>query len=734
MNLYAAISLIALVLSLILGITVFLLAPRRLMGRAFILGILFLLVVEFSMFMIFLQKDKVMLWGRIAMASFCFLPPTWALISLVYARSNYRELLKTRIWYLSLLYGLGLIFFILVWRIDFFSIATSFPRDIFLISSVGKYFLIFALLSAVLILINFENTLRLTKISSRKGKTLPLYILTGAFLFWIYAISQMLMYSRISRSLALAGFIAVIVTNLVLIFYSIKFGLIQLEVNLGREIVYSSAMIFIVGVYLLVIGIVGKIVQYAGGSVNLFLTFLAALLAFFILLATLVSKSLKERIKLFIDRNFYKNRYDYREQWGEFSESLSAVLNFDEVLTTVIENIARIFSADRITIFLADAASGKLVVRKSNHMDESKDITFQTDSYFIDWLHRLGEAVSYPIIAQQARQIGIDEQELADLRKLDVAVLAPLIVQQKFLGLLALGEKADRDPFSKEDFDLLETLANQASVAILNARLNEDLVLTREMQSFHKLSSFVLHDLRNSVSMLSMVVKNAEDNWENQEFQKDMLQTISSAVTKMRTLISKISALPEKLVMKKQPVQINDIIRRVMQQTKIEEQKQIHVKTNLETASPVVIDAEQIQKVIENLVINALEAMPDGGELSIATRTIGANHESISGNGRKGSENGFVEIIVSDTGMGMSSDFIRHRLFKPFQTTNKKGLGIGLYQCREIISAHHGTIDVASAEQKGTSFKIWLPLSNDFDTMFGAHQAQSEPASIFNQT
>ncbi|HEX9973317.1 MAG TPA: GAF domain-containing protein, partial [bacterium] len=507
MNLYAAISMIAFVLSLILGITVFLLAPRRLMGRAFIMGILFLLIIEFSLFMIFLQKDKVMLWGKIAMASFCFLPPTWALISLVYARSNYRELLKTRIWYLSLLYGLGLIFFILVWRIDFFTIAKSFPEDIFLISSVGKYFLIFALLSAVLILINFENTLRLTKISSRKGKKLPLYILTGAFLFWIYAISQMLMYSRISRNLAFVGFIVIIMANLVLIFYSIKYGLIQLEVSLGREVVYSSAMIFIVGVYLLVIGIVGKIVQYAGGSVNLFLTFLAALIAFFILLATLVSKSLKERIKLFVDRNFYKNRYDYREQWGRFSESLSAVLNFDEVLTAVIENISTIFGANRIAIFLADESNGSLVVRKSNNMDELHDIKFQQSSYFIDWFHRLGEAVPTSTIMRQARQVGITEQELEDLKKLDAAVFAPLIAQQKLMGLLALGKKQADDPFSKEDFDLLETLANQSSVAILNAKLNEDLVLSREMQSFHKLSSFVLHDLRNSVSMLSMVVK-----------------------------------------------------------------------------------------------------------------------------------------------------------------------------------------------------------------------------------
>jgi putative PEP-CTERM system histidine kinase len=734
MNLYVAISLTAFVLSLILAITIFSLAPRRLIGKAFVTGIALLMVIEFCLFMIFLQKDKVMFWGKIAMASFCFLPPTWALISMVYARSNYRELLKTRIWYLSLLYGLGLIFFIMVWKVDFFTVAKSFPEDIFLISSVGKYFLIFALLVTVLILINFENTLRLTKISSRKGKKMkmPLYILTGAFLFWVYAISQMLMYSRISRNLAFMGFIVIIIANLVLVFYSIKYGLMQLEVDIGREVVYSSAMIFIVGVYLLVIGIVGKIVQYAGGSVNLFLTFLAALIAFFILLATLVSKSLKERIKFFVDRNFYKNRYDYREQWGKFSESLSAVLNFDEVLTTIIENIAAIFSTNRIVIFLADESNGIFVARKSKNMSELQDIQFNQNSQFINWFHRLGEAVQHSTIVAQGGQIGITEQELENLEKLGSAVLTPLIVQQKLMGLVALGEKESDNPFSKEDFDLLETIANQSSVAILNAKLNENLMVSREMESFHKLSSFILHDLKNSVSMLSMVVKNTEDNWENQEFQKDMLQTISAAVTKMKTLISKISTLPDKMVLKKQVVQINDVIRKVIQQTKIEELKHVKLKTNLESLSPVAVDAEQIQKVIENLVINALEALPDGGSLSISTRTIGKNHESNSGNGRIGTENGFVEIVISDTGFGMSVDFIRHRLFKPFQTTKKKGLGIGLYHCKEIIVAHDGTVDVESHEKKGTSFKILLPLSNDFESVPGGAKKPSENEVIFN--
>ena len=732
MNLYVVISLVAFVLSIVLGITVFSLAPRRLLGRAFIIGILFLLVVEFSLFMIFLQKDKVLLWGKIAMASFCFLPPTWALISLVYARINYRELLTRRIWYLSLLYGIGLTFSILLWKFDFFSVPKTFPHDIFLISKFGKYFLIFALLSSVLILINFENTLRLTKISSRKGKKFPLYVLTCAFLFWVYAISQILMYSRISSKLALTGFIVIIVTNIVLIFYSIKYGLMQLEVNLGREVVYSSAMIFIIGIYLLIIGIAGKIVQYAGGSVNLFLTFLAALAIFLVLLALLASKSLKERVKIFVDRNFYKNRYDYREQWGKFSESLSAVLNFDEVLDTIIENITDIFSTNEAAILLTDEAARVIVVKKAKNINETHDIKFHQGSEFIDWFHRLGEAVEVSTLIDQSEQIGLTAKEIENLNKLQAVVCVPMILQQKFMGILILGSKDQKEPYSKEDFDLLETLANQSSVAILNAKLSEDLIISREMESFHKLSSFVLHDLKNSVSMLSMVTKNAERNWDNQEFQRDMLATISNAAGKMRSIISKISTLPDKMVPQREMVEINDLITRIIKDNKIREAKNIAYEENFEKLPLIAIDPEQIQKVIENLVINALEAMPEGGNLKISTGLIENHNFGNSNNGTMGAKTSYVEIIISDTGIGISQDFIQNRLFKPFQTTKKKGLGIGLYQCKEIVTVHGGKIDVVSDENEGTSFKVLLPIQEDSNLKKTSNEVKYEDVVLFN--
>ena len=717
MNLYSTLSLIALILSFFLGVTVIIASPKKLMGRAFLSGILFLMLVEFSLFMIFLDKSSsnIMLWGRLATASFCFLPPTWAVISLVYERSNYRELLKRRLWYLSLLYATGLIFFVLLWKVNLFEIPNTFPQDIFLITRLGRFFLIFALLSTVVILINFENTLRLSRIASRKVKRVPLYVLIGAFLFWIYAISQILMYSRISSQLAFAGFMVIIVTNVVLLYYTLKYGLTQLEINLGREVVYSSAIVFIVGVYLLIIGIVGKIVQLAGGSVNTFLSFIAALLFVMALLALLVSKSLKTRVRQFIDRNFYRNKYDYREQWGNFSDSLSSVIGLEDLMLTILKSITNIFGVESAALLLYDETCGSFVVRKTLRAHHLKTMQINRASNFIDWFFRFGEAIEMDRIIQDAEVIGLTDAEKEMFEKSGMQVAVPLITQRKFLGILLLSEKTDQEKFSIEDFELLETLANQSSIAVMNAQLHVDLLISREMESFNKISSFILHDLKNAVSMLSMVVQNAEENWDNQEFQKDMLKTIGNTLERMKNLMTKISTMPRQLELQRKMSQVNSIIEKVISDNRMDELEKIKIKRDLHDLPLTSLDPELIKRVFENLFINSIEAQPNGGKIHITTNVVQKNAPLYMTNKNENPERSYVLVTVSDEGEGMSEEFIRNDLFRPFKSTKRKGLGVGMYQCKEIINAHGGTLEVSSKLSEGTTFRVFLPIVNGYD-------------------
>ncbi|HDI52389.1 MAG TPA: GAF domain-containing protein, partial [Bacteroidetes bacterium] len=292
-------------------------------------------------------------------------------------------------------------------------------------------------------------------------------------------------------------------------------------------------------------------------------------------------------------------------------------------------------------------------------------------------------------------------------------VWVPLIARRKLIGVLSLGGKSNGERFSKEDFELLEIIANQSSIAIQNAKLSEELIVSKELESFHKVSSFVIHDLKNAISMLSMMVKNSETNLNNAEFQQDMLATISNAIERMQALISKISTVPKEMVPNFQYCDLNSLIKRVIEEMEISRLAQVDVKTEFGRIPPVVLDPELIRKVIVNLVNNAIEAMPSGGRLELVTR--GSGKKAISSEdsdiGQSVEPGEFVEITVSDTGSGIPIEMIQDGLFKPFKTTKNKGLGIGLFQCKEIITLHRGKIEVESEVHKGTTFSIKLPVT-----------------------
>jgi len=705
-------ALTAIICTILFGITVFVLSSNRFLTKIFLAAVLSLLFLEFSLLMIYMQRDAttIALWGNIGASGFSLCLLLALVLSLTYARQNYRVVLKDRRLYLAIASIFSFIAVFMTWKNGVIDTYFRHQGVISIVPTTGRYLFILWLLITIGILINVENIIRALSAASRKGKPLqriPLYIAVGNFLFLVYAISQMLLFSRLTDNIVSASLVLTSLTSLILTIYSLKYGWVQHEIQIGREAIYSSVTIFIIGAYLFLVGVAGKIVQLAGGDINSFLSFFAAICVFCLLLATLVSRSIKTRIKSFIDRNFYKNRYDYREQWSNFSESLAAVVNLEDVLITIIKNTTQIFQASHLAFFFKDSSSGIFYFKKAVNFELNTAMKFQATGGLCDWLFRLGAVVAVPAMLNETSEIRMSDEEKANLQQLQAQVCVPMISQNKFIGILFLGKKTTGEAYSTEDFELLETIANQSSVAMLNAILNEDLMRHREMESFHKLSSFMLHDIKNSVSMLSMLITNAAVNWHNQEFQKDMMITISNAVGKMKGLMEKISPIPGRLEIKRHPAQLNQIIDDILNEMKIAELKNIYLETDFQEMPLLSIDADLIQKVIKNLFINAIEALPSGGNLWISTKQAQrqpSNNTSI--------KNGMAEIEIADSGPGMTSEFVQQRLFKPFTTTKKKGLGIGLYQCKEIIHAHGGTIEVRSKQTAGTMFKICLPLNS----------------------
>jgi len=242
----------------------------------------------------------------------------------------------------------------------------------------------------------------------------------------------------------------------------------------------------------------------------------------------------------------------------------------------------------------------------------------------------------------------------------------------------------------------LETIGDHSAMAILNARLNQSLVASKQLESFHKLSSFIIHDLKNSVSTLSLLVRNANLHLREPDFQQSMLRTVVQAVEKMNSLMGKLKTVSQEGKINQGPVDLNSLVEGILSRLKLEERKGIAVEKHLNGIPLVKGDPDLLEKVILNLVLNGLEAMPQGGRLRLSTTTP--------------SQKGIAELRVSDTGEGMSETFIRNSLFKPFQTSKRKGLGLGLYQSKEIVEAHGGRIEVESKRGEGTTFTIRLGI------------------------
>jgi signal transduction histidine kinase len=225
---------------------------------------------------------------------------------------------------------------------------------------------------------------------------------------------------------------------------------------------------------------------------------------------------------------------------------------------------------------------------------------------------------------------------------------------------------------------------------------------SRQFQAFMRLSAMLTHDLKNAIAALALIVRNMEHRFHNEEYRADAMQSLTLATDKLRALVAKLSGPVESLsgeYKRPRPTNLIPIIERVLALTATPAGAIHQIETRLPASLIASVDAERMERVVENLVINALEAMGvESGRLAVE-----AGH----------TEDGKPFFSVSDTGPGMSEEFIRTRLFHAFATTKNKGVGLGLYTCREVVRAHGGQIDVESHKGSGTCFRVVLPSPPD---------------------
>ena len=254
-------------------------------------------------------------------------------------------------------------------------------------------------------------------------------------------------------------------------------------------------------------------------------------------------------------------------------------------------------------------------------------------------------------------------------------------------------------PIELQSSDDLRPLAE--NLGLMTKQLRDQLAReaeTRQFQSFVRLSAVLTHDLKNAIEALSLTVGNMERHFDNKEFRADAMKSLTGCTDNLRALVSRLSNPVTTLSgehKRPQPSNLIPMLRRVISMTAEPASNKHEIKIDLPESLFALVDLTRMEKVVENLIMNGREAMTkESGTLSIAAGTT---------------DDGKPFFSVSDTGEGMSQRFIQDRLFRPFATTKKRGVGLGLYTCREVVVANGGAITVDSLESVGTTFRVVLP-------------------------
>jgi len=401
-------------------------------------------------------------------------------------------------------------------------------------------------------------------------------------------------------------------------------------------------------------------------------------------------------MKRFISRNFSRPLYDYRKEWEKFSRQTTSVTEIKDLCAAVTKMVCRTLEILSVSIWLVDEPQDKIKLGGTTVFSEGELQELPSIEEDVLELIRIMRRDNLPLDFDYSSGDWVKEGKGSNgdfFSRTRVRHCIPLIASGRFLGVMTLGDRVGGESFSSEDFDLLKTIADQTASSLLNLKLSDQLRQAKEMEAFQSMSAFFIHDLKNVASKLSLMTQNLPVHFDNPEFRNDTVRTISQSLAKINGMCSRLSSLSQKLEFKKTETDLNELIGKTI--SGLDGCCKISLLQDLKLIPKLLVDSEQMQKVLTNLILNANDAVGNGGEIRISTIQ----------------KDGWVCISVQDNGCGMSREFIEQSLFRPFKTTKKQGMGIGLYQSKIIIEAHHGKIEVESEEGRGTTFRVFLPIA-----------------------
>ena len=644
-----------------------------------------------------LAPEKIIFWQQWRFLVASLLPGAWLIFSLSYARGNARDFLDR--WRLPLI---GALVFPLaiagIFRndlvIEFFTAETGGQWSIGLGWS-GTAVNFFLLAGAILVLMNLERTFR-ASVGTMRWRIK--YLLMGAGLIAVvrlYTSTQSLLFHGTNPSLQSINSAGLLIGSLLMLRSLFRSGSFDLNVYPSQFVLQGSLTIFVAGIYLLIVGVFARIVARFGGDQAFGLNALLVLVALVLLALLLQSDHFRLSLHRFVSRNFQRPLYDYRTMWRKFNEGTASRVEQEDLCRSLVRLTADMFQALSVSIWLVDDKESMILAASTSLPEAQKqeDGSKKTDTSEVIQHFQMHPEPADIEASRSPWASTLREWHPGEFANGGHRVCIPLIGRGEMLGLITLGDRVGGAAYSLQDFDMLKCVGDHAAASLLNVRLSQRLLQSREHEAFQAMAAFFVHDLKNAASTLNLLLQNLPIHFDDPEFREDALRGVGKSVAHINHLISRLSQLRHEL--KIQPVE-SDMIKVITEVlTHFEPDAGFVIEQDLTPLPKLPLDADQFAKVVTNLVLNAREAMSGAGQLKIST--------SVSGP--------WAVLTTTDNGCGMSEKFLTQGLFRPFQTTKKNGLGIGMFQSKMIVEAHGGRIAVESIPGQGTTFRVFLPLT-----------------------
>ena len=630
-------------------------------------------------------------WQFFAQLGGVFLPGIWLWFSLTYSRQS-RDARWNVVTLAVLIIPAALL---LAGRAEFVRAVQAdgtLARSMLRLGWSGILTQIVVLTGCVLVLMNLERTFRAAVGTIRwriKFMLLGVGLLATARL---YTSSQALLFREIDPTLETVNSVALIVAIPLFLRSLVRSGHFETHVYPSRTVIQNSLAVLLAGVYLLILAAFAQFASYIGGDAAFALKAFVVLVAVVVLTILLQSDRLRLALRRFVSRHFQRPLHDYEKTWKQFTEATASRVEQSDLARSIVTLIADMFQALSVTLWMVDDKETlTLTASTSVSKDAAHEQRPRTDesAHVMRFFRDNPRPVDFEDIAQDWAA-ALRRWHTSEFAHGGHRVALPLICRGELLGVITIGDRVSGMRFSLEDFDMLKCISDHAAASLLNVQLSQKQLQSKELEAFQTMATFFVHDLKNAASTLKLMLQNLPIHYNDPEFRADALRGIGKTVNHINHLTSRLGHLRHELKVQLIATDLNDLVTDAT--SELGAVSGATLTKDLQAVSGVMADRDQLQKVVTNLVLNAREASPDSGEVRISTTQ----------------DNGWVVLSVKDEGCGMSPEFLAKSLFRPFQTTKKNGLGIGMFQSKMIIEAHGGKITVVSEPGKGTTFQVFL--------------------------